>query len=213
MKNILNAQWIKSSKAALDREVVFSREFRTEKEIVSATLEATALGVYVAHINGERVGDFILAPGWTSYKHHLQVDTYDVTSMIKDKNIITFGVAPGWKAFSYFGRHSGDGGLGFNEVAAICALTIEYADGETEIITSGGDWKCEKGKYVYSHLYNGYIYDPAKFQSLPKPMSIDSGMPSNHLILCHPLFLPVVNLSQHQGIFQRVSSSHQLARV
>lgn len=161
MKNILNAQWIKNSKITTDREVVFSKEFKVEKEIVSACLEVTALGVYLAKINGERVGDFILAPGWTSYKNRLQVDTYDVTSMLKDKNTVALGVAPGWKAFSYFGRHSGDSCLGFNEVAALCALTIEYADGETEIITSGGDWNCENGKCVYSNLYNGYIYDPS----------------------------------------------------
>lgn len=161
MKNILNAQWIKSPKISPDRELVFSREFRTEKEIVSAILEVSALGVYVAKINGKRVGDFILAPGWTSYRHRLQVDTYDVKALIKDKNTISLGVGPGWKAFNYFGMHSGDQFLGFNEIAAICALTIEYADGETQIITSGSDWSCEKGKYIYSNLYNGYIYDPS----------------------------------------------------
>ncbi len=168
MKNILNAQWIKSPAIAIDREIVFSRNFSVKKELVLANFEVTALGVYLARINGERVGDFILAPGWTSYKHRLQVDTYDVTAMLKENNTVTLGVAPGWKAFSYFGMHSGDSQLGFNETAAICALTLEYADGETEIITSGSDWKCEKGKNLYSHLYNGYIYDPAYKDINPK---------------------------------------------
>ena len=72
MKNILNAQWIKSPKTAVGREIVFSKNFDIEKEIVSAKLEVTALGVYVAKINGERVGDFIFAPGWTSYKSRVQ---------------------------------------------------------------------------------------------------------------------------------------------
>ena len=162
MKNILNAQWIKCPKAERDCEIVFTKEFNIKKEVVSASFEVTSLGVYLARINGERVGDFILAPGWTSYKKRLQVDTYDVTDMLKEnKNKIALGVAPGWKAFNYFGMHSGDSMLGFNEVAAICALTVEYADGETEIITSGGDWKCENGKTIYSNLYNGYIYNPA----------------------------------------------------
>ncbi|MBE6772071.1 MAG: alfa-L-rhamnosidase [Ruminococcaceae bacterium] len=161
MKNILNAQWIKSPKTVIDREIVFSKEFKAEKEVVSASLEVTALGVYLARINGERVGDFILAPGWTSYKKRLQVDTYDVTAMIAENNVITIGVGPGWKASAYFGMHSGEWQLGFREMAAICALTIKYADGETRIITSGGDWNCENGKHVYSSLYNGYIYDPA----------------------------------------------------
>ena len=47
-------------------------------------------------------------------------------------------------------------------------------------------------------------------QSLPKFMSIESVMPSNHFILCRPLAL---NLSQHQGLFQCVSSSNQMAKV
>ena len=50
-------------------------------------------------------------------------------------------------------------------------------------------------------------------QSLLKPMSIESVMPSNHLILCHPLLLLPPNLSQHQGLFQWVSSSHEVAKV
>ena len=162
MKNILNAQWIKSPKCVKDNEVVFSKKINIKKDIVSANFEVTSLGVYLAKINGERVGDFILAPGWTSYRKRLQVDTYDVTDMLRNGgNVISLGVAPGWKAFHYFGMHSGDSMLGFNEVAALCALTIEYADGEKEIITSGGDWTCENGKTVYSHLYNGYIYNPA----------------------------------------------------
>ena len=50
-------------------------------------------------------------------------------------------------------------------------------------------------------------------QSLPKLMSIESVMPSNHLILCRPLLLPTLNLSQHQGLFKSVSSLHQVAKV
>ena len=50
------------------------------------------------------------------------------------------------------------------------------------------------------------------FRSPPKPMSIKSEMPSNHLILSSPS-PPAINLSQHQGLFQWVSSSHQVAKV
>ena len=174
MKNILNAQWIKSPKAVKDCEIVFTKEFNIKKEVVSASLEVTALGVYLARINGERVGDFILAPGWTSYRYRLQVDTYDVTDMLKEKNVITLGVAPGWKASNYFGMHFGDRQLGFNELAALCALTVEYADGETEIITSGGDWKCESGKTVYSNIYNGYVYNPAFVDIAPSQAAVFS---------------------------------------
>ena len=160
MKNILNAQWIKSPKIALDREIRFSAEFDAEKPIENAELEVTALGVYKAEINGKRVGDYILAPGYTSYSHCLQVETYDVAEMLEKKNIITVSVAPGWKAHGFFNRLE-ESFLGYKETAAICALTIKFADGETRIITSGGNWKCENGKTVYSDIYNGYVYDPS----------------------------------------------------
>lgn len=97
MKNILSAQWIKSPKIALDREICFSTEFETEKPIEYAELEVTALGVYKAEINGNRVGDYILAPGYTSYGHCLQVETYDVAEMLEKKNKITLSVAPDGK--------------------------------------------------------------------------------------------------------------------
>ena len=61
---------------------MFRRRFLAEKEILSAALEITALGVYEAELNGRRVGDFVLAPGWTSYDHRLQVQTYDVTELL-----------------------------------------------------------------------------------------------------------------------------------
>ena len=51
------------------------------------------------------------------------------------------------------------------------------------------------------------------YQSLLKFMSIESVMPSNHLILCQLSSPPALNLSQHQGLFQQVSSSHQVAKV
>ena len=50
MKNILNALWIKSAKASGDCEIYYTKEFRSDKELVSASLEATALGVYTVHI-------------------------------------------------------------------------------------------------------------------------------------------------------------------
>ncbi len=175
MKNILNALWIKSAKPSCESEIYYTKEFASGKELVSASLEVTALGVYTVHINGERVGDNILAPGWTSYRSRLQVETYDVTSMIKNDNKIVLAVAPGWKIQNYKNQQKGDPELGGRETAAICALTLEYADGEKRIIATGGDWKTEKGKNIYSSFYNGYVYDPAY-----KDIS-----PSNAIVINH----------------------------
>ena len=57
MKNILNANWIKSPKLSKECEICYSKQFEAKKDLVSASLEMTSYGVYVAHINGKRVGD------------------------------------------------------------------------------------------------------------------------------------------------------------
>ena len=59
------------------------KEFTLEK-IEKAVLTVTALGLYVAHINGQRVGDAYLTPGWTSYQKMLQYQEYDVTNLLKN---------------------------------------------------------------------------------------------------------------------------------
>lgn len=74
---------------------LFRRQFSVTKEISKATLLITAMGVYEATLNEKRVGDFILAPGWTSYHKRLQVQEYDITSSLKEENELTVLVAKG----------------------------------------------------------------------------------------------------------------------
>ena len=56
---------------------------RLRGPVVRARLYATAHGLYEAEINGRRVGDDVLAPGWTSYDHRLRYQTYDVTALLR----------------------------------------------------------------------------------------------------------------------------------
>ena len=169
MKNIKNAKWIRHPEVYVDQVIEFSKSFVTDSEVESATLEITSLGVYEAKINGKRVGDYIFAPGWTSYNKRLQVETYDVTGMIKANNHITVGVAPGWRGnymaapFHYAGNF-----IGAKEVALLCALEIVYKNGETQVIFSGKDWRARQSKVRYSNIYNGYIYDSDYFDRKPK---------------------------------------------
>ena len=169
MKNILSANWIKSPKLSKECEICYSKQFSAGKEVKSASLEITALGTYVARINGNKVGDQVMTPGWTAYRKRLQVETYDVTDMIGAENTISVGVGPGWKGRYFTGNERcAEYFLGVRETALICALTIEYADGTQEVIVSDDTWVTEFGKNVYSDLYNGYKYDPLYVD--PKPM-------------------------------------------
>ena len=169
MKNILNANWIKSPKLSKECEICYSKQFDAKKDLVSASLEMTSYGVYVARINGKRVGDQVMAPGWTAYTRRLQVETYDVTELIDENNTICVGVGPGWKGRNYNANgRTAEFFLGVRETALIGALTLEYADGSSEVIYTDDSWVTEFGKNLYSDLYNGYKYDPAYKD--PKPM-------------------------------------------
>lgn len=74
--------------------------------ILQARLYATALRPYRAYLNGKRVGDREMDPGWTSYSHHLAYQLFDVSSEIAAQNVLALEVAEGWCA----GRLGFDGG-------------------------------------------------------------------------------------------------------
>ena len=73
------AKWIRTSEETGGVCPVFRKGWKTEKEVERATLYLTALGVYEAHLNGKRVGNYVLAPGWTAYDKRLQYQEYDIT--------------------------------------------------------------------------------------------------------------------------------------
>ena len=169
MKNILNANWIKSPKLSKECEICYTKQFDAQKAVKKASLEITSLGTYVARINGKKVGDQVMTPGWTAYRKRLQVETYDVTEMLGAENTLAVGVGPGWKGRYFTGNERcAEYFLGVRETALICALTLEYTDGTEEVIVTDDTWVTEFGKNVYSDLYNGYKYDPLYVD--PKPM-------------------------------------------
>jgi alpha-L-rhamnosidase len=78
-------------------EQLFRKVFSIDQSIVSARLYITSQGVYESEINGVRVGDYFLAPGFTEYSDRLQYQTYDVSKLLRDgKNCIGVRVAEGW---------------------------------------------------------------------------------------------------------------------
>jgi alpha-L-rhamnosidase len=80
---VLKASWIIPSYKFSKACPLFRKDFSVEKEISEATLYITAKGVYEATLNGQRVGNFIMAPGWTSYHNRIQVQRYDVKPLLK----------------------------------------------------------------------------------------------------------------------------------
>lgn len=146
---MLKADWIHSSYNMGKVCPLFRKDFYIDKQVESAFLYITARGVYEATLNGQRVGDFIMAPGWTVYHKRLQVQKYDVTAFLQEENSLILHLAEGW-----FWR------LKKSQPKAIIAqLHIEFSDGTTQDIGTDESWFVAESNLRFCHLYNGIIYD------------------------------------------------------
>ncbi|CAL3970024.1 unnamed protein product [Diplocarpon coronariae] len=141
------------------RPALFRKGFQLTSKAKSARLFITAYGLYEASINGKKVGDHVLAPGWTSYKYHLNYQTFDVTSLLHEgDNVIGAEVGEGW----YAGRIGYLGGQRFiygDTLALLAQLRVILEDGTTVTIVSDDTWKSSVGPRVSSEIYDGEIYD------------------------------------------------------
>jgi len=143
----------------------FRKEFEVNKEIESATAYIIGLGVYELYINGQRIGDNVLAPVPTDYTKNVKYNAYDVTEYLASNNKNAIGVILGngryfgarmlYKAYKI--KTFGFPKLYFN-------LVIEYTDGTTEVIrTDNKTWKgTANGPIVANNEYDGEEYDARK---------------------------------------------------
>lgn len=126
-----------------------------------ATLKITALGLYFAEINGIRVGDCYLTPGWTSYNKTLQVQEYDVTNLLKEgQNVIAITVNEGW----YAGPLAWDKRKNcYGENPAVCADLILQGG----VISTDESWSARESGIRESGIYAGEtVDDTAQLQPL-----------------------------------------------
>jgi alpha-L-rhamnosidase len=133
-------------------------EFEISKSVKSARAYVTSHGLYEFHINGDKVGNQLFTPGWTSYNKRLQYQTYDVTDNIQQgKNAIGVILGDGW----YRGPLTWDmkkNNYG-EKLGLLLQINITYTDGTTAIIKSGSAWKSAAGPILMSEIYDGETYD------------------------------------------------------
>jgi len=154
------AKWIEiSEREPTDRPVqLFRKEFLIKKGIKSARLYTSAHGMYVARINGQRIGQDHFTPGWTSYKHRLQYQVYDVLSVLEmGANGIGIEVGNGWYR-SNLGWESKSNLYG-EHLGVLAQLVVEYQNGTKETICSDESWKWNFGEITYSEIYHGETVD------------------------------------------------------
>ena len=162
----------KRGKIVITPAKYFRREFDTPS-IVRATIHATALGVYTLEVNGQRVSDERLAPGWSAYQKRIHSQTYDVTRLVREgKNAIGATLADGWYAgYVAYGLLTGQEGLvpgidgryyyGVSPAIRI-QLDLEMKDGSHQTIITNTDWKTSLGPITESDILMGESYDARK---------------------------------------------------
>ncbi|WP_112433744.1 glycoside hydrolase family 78 protein [Thermogemmatispora tikiterensis] len=135
------------------------REFEVAPGLAAARLYITALGVYEAHLNGQVVGDQVLAPGWTSYDQRLLYQTFDVTALLHEgRNAIGAIVGDGWFR-GRLGFHGGGRNLYGERLGLLAQLELYYADGRCERVVTDLSWRASTGPIRASDLYDGEEYD------------------------------------------------------
>ncbi|MBO5253291.1 MAG: family 78 glycoside hydrolase catalytic domain [Clostridia bacterium] len=148
------------------------KAFEIDGEVKSARAYFTGLGIYELYINGEKANNEYLAPNCTAYSDWIQLQTYDVTALVKSgKNAIGAILGNGWAK----GRFGFDGGVASYETGEIGApsnlftreymllgeLHVETDKGETVIVTDTS-WQCAQNPLTFGNIYDGERYEAAK---------------------------------------------------
>ncbi|WP_442880754.1 family 78 glycoside hydrolase catalytic domain [Aeromicrobium sp.] len=148
----------------LDREEpspYMRREFQVDSEISRATLYVTARGLVEVQVNGQRVGDNLLDPGWTDYHKRIEYQAHDVTAYVRNgPNAIGAILGTGWYAGHVGFDHEHPSAWYGHSPELLCEVRIEHADGRTTIVTSDGSWRATRnGPIRYSDLLHGERID------------------------------------------------------
>ena len=139
---------------------IFAKDFNLNKEIKKGRLYITGLGLYQAYINGHKVGNAYLTPGFNDYDYYLRYQTYEITKLLKEKNnTIEINMGNGWYK-GRFGMVRDKEYNIFGEEYKLCLnILIEYKDGEKLNILSDETWKVKSSKQVNNSIYDGEEVD------------------------------------------------------
>jgi alpha-L-rhamnosidase len=138
---------------------LFRTEFELAEAAATATLRISALGVYEVFINGRRVGDELLAPGWTSYPHRLTYRTFDVVPFLRPgRNVIGAILADGWFR-GRLGFHGGRTAIYGDDLALLAEIQITDQSGQQTLLATDSSWSSTAGPILASSLYDGETHD------------------------------------------------------
>lgn len=161
VKTAWNATWItdkndKEFKAA----PLFRKTFSADKKVKTARLYVSAAGYYEMFLNGKRVGENLLDPGYTQFDKRVLYVSHDVTKLVNaGDNCIATVLGNGWYNVQSLAVWNFDQANWRNRPRLLCELDLEFADGTHQMINSDNTWKTNTGAYLFNNIYSGDVYD------------------------------------------------------
>ncbi|RYZ44447.1 MAG: alpha-L-rhamnosidase, partial [Chitinophagaceae bacterium] len=150
-----------------DPAPLFRRTFSLRKKLAAARLYVSGIGYYEASLNGKKIGNHVLDPGWTTYQKQVLYVTHDVTSLLKKgANTLGFLLGNGWynplplRLFGRFNlREVQQTGRPCVKAQLLLRYTLRYTDGSEETIGTGESWQTAPGPVLRNNVYLGEHYD------------------------------------------------------
>lgn len=145
---------------AVNRPVIpyFRKDFALKKNIGQAFVFVSGLGQYELYINGNKIGDHFLSPGWTDYRKTCLYNTYDVTEQL-NSGPNTVGTIVGNGFYNVNRERYRKLVIAYGAPKMILKLEIRYNDGSSETIISDETWKTSPSPITFSSIYGGEDYD------------------------------------------------------
>lgn len=141
------------------------RAFNLEGKVAQARLYICGLGYYEVHVNGEKVGDHILDPGFTRYDKRALYLTYDVTEALRQgSNAVGVILGNGWFNVQTRAYWNFDNAPWRSAPKLLMELRVEFADGRSAIVPTDGRWKTSDAPIGLNNIYSGESYDARKEQ-------------------------------------------------
>ena len=136
----------------------FRKEFTLDKKIIRAFLFVCGLGQYELYLNGNKIGDRFLSPGWTDYRKTCLFNSFDVTENLKSgSNAIAAIVGNGF--YNINRERYRKLVIAYGAPKMILKLEVQYNDGSKSEIVSDGTWKTTPSPITFSSIYGGEDYD------------------------------------------------------
>ena len=154
-----NAKWIVG--ATNWETLLLRREFAVKPGLERALIHVCGLGQYELSLNGKKVGDDLLSPGWTKYDRTCLYDTRDITTNLKrGKNAVGIELGNGmYNVPATRFKPPGYQRYSFGPLQAIAQIRLEYADGSVETLGTDENWRAASGPIVSASIYSGEDFD------------------------------------------------------